>query len=91
MSKADRERAARGELHRDGKTVKMKPCPFPGCNGFCHPDSPYGACESHSELISDVLFILDHTKLNTTPAQAPSGPGGLVLPGMPGFQPPARR
>lgn len=94
MSKKDQERAARGELHRDGKVVKMAPCPFPACPNFCVPGQEIAACERHTGFIADVMFILDHTRLRgdaSSPAErraaaqkAAKNPASkLVLPGSP--------
>jgi len=93
MGKKDRERLARGELHRDGKVVKVAPCPFPKCGQLVDPGSSYKVCRRHSELIADVMFILDRTRLpgqtksavearrDAARAKAPH----LILPGEPAF------
>ena len=44
MSKEDKARAERGEVHRDGTTVKMDPCPVEGCSHFVDPKSELDLC-----------------------------------------------
>ena len=92
-SKKDKERAARGEVFRDGKIVKLAPCPFPGCSGMAEPGGGFGSCAYHTKLIKDVLFILDHTrrpKEDTSPAERRAGAGKpaskIILPGTRAYQ-----
>lgn len=92
MGKKERERAERGEFFRGGKTVKMVPCPFSGCTNYVMPGAKeIMACERHIQLIRDVLFILDHTRLRgevQSPAErraAGKAPARIILPGSPEF------
>ena len=81
MSKKDRERAAAtGEIHRDGKAVKMNSCPIKGCAHFVDPKSELGLC-SECDRIGRVVkhgviqTLLEFGILKRGPAPGkPQGP-----------------
>jgi len=80
--KRDRARAAAGEVFRDGQISKMTRCPIPNCTrGVVTAHSPHGLCAYHEEFLEALLFLLPHIKI-----EQGKTPGGLVLPGQPGFQ-----
>jgi len=79
--KRDRNRAAAGGVFRDGKVSKLVRCPVPSCQGsVITGNSAHGLCPKHEEDLAFLLFILPHIRTEQKP------PGGLVLPGQPGFQ-----
>lgn len=56
-------------------------CPFPGCVGPpLRAEGAHGFCTAHEKFAADLLFILPYIRMNQ-----PKAPGGLVLPGQPGF------
>ena len=82
MSKKDRERAAAtGEIHKDGKMVKMNSCPIEGCVHFIDPKSELGLC-SECDRIGRVVkhgviqTLLEFGILNRR--SAPGKPKGPV-------------
>jgi len=80
--KRDRNRAAAGEVFRDGEVSKMTRCPVPSCQGsVITGNSAHGLCPKHEEDLAFLLFILPH--IRAEPGKTPSG---LVLPGQPGFE-----
>ena len=93
MGKKDERRIVRGEVHRDGRVVKVAPCPFPRCDQLQEPGSPFKACRRHTALVADVLYIIDHAILPgqtksaaelrraAVKAKAPH----IILPGEPAF------
>ena len=79
--KRDRNRAAAGEVFRDGKVSKLVRCPVPSCRGFVITgDSPHGLCPKHEEDLAFLLFILPRIKI-----EQGKTPSGLVLPGQPEY------
>jgi len=83
MSKRkDRNRAAAGEVFREGKVSKLVRCPVPSCRGFVITgNSAHGLCPRHEEDLAFLLFILPHIGMEQGKTQS-----GLVLPGQPGFE-----
>jgi hypothetical protein len=80
--KKDKKRAAQGEVLRDGKISKLSRCPVPNCSrGIITGNSAHGLCPYHEEFLASMLFFLPRIRID----QAKT-PGGLVLPGQPGFQ-----
>ena len=93
MSKKDRESAAAtGEIHRDGKVVKMVPCPIKGCAHFVDPESELGLCSECDRIgrvvnygTTQILLKLRLIRKRGDPPkqQEPKGPVILVpRPGM---------
>lgn len=80
--KKDRKRAAAGEVFREGKVSKLVKCPVPNCpRGVITGNSAHGLCPYHEEFLESLLFLLPHIKI-----EQGKTPGGLVLPGQPGFE-----
>ncbi len=80
--KKDKKRVARGEVFRDGKISKLTRCPVPDCTrGVISGNSAHGLCPYHEEFLGALLFLLPHIRI-----EQGKTPGGLVLPGHPGFQ-----
>ena len=60
-------------------------CPFPGCGAiFAKEPGKPETCLKHRTLISDVLFILDHTR-QPEPVQEPADQGPKILVPKPGM------
>ena len=79
--KKDKNRATAGGVFRDGKVSKMVRCPVPSCQGsVITGNSAHGLCPQHEEDLAFLLFILPRIRVEQTKT-----PGGLVLPGQPGF------
>lgn len=85
MSKADREKAAKGERHRNGQTVKMDPCPVEGCNHFVDPNSELKLCTECDRIgrvvkhgVIELLLELGILKRGPAPGKR-QVPGGAVL------------
>jgi len=79
--KKDRARAAAGEVFREGKVSKMTRCPIPNCPRYIITgNSAHGLCPQHEEFLEALLFLLPRIQIKQ------QTPGGLVLPGQPGFQ-----
>lgn len=73
--KKDRARATAGEIHRDGKTVKLRKCPVPLCEEHVITgNSANGLCPKHEEELAFLLFILPHIRFEQ------KTPGGLATP-----------
>jgi len=57
-------------------------CPVPSCERRLIPgQSPHGLCVEHEKWLTFLLFILPDIRV-----EQGKTPGGLVLPGQPGFQ-----
>jgi len=95
LSKKDRERAAAGEVHRDGQMVKMEPCPVEGCAHFVDPQSDIGLCTECDRIgrvvnygTTQILLKLGLIRRRGDPpkqrgSQEPKGPVILIpRPGM---------
>lgn len=81
MSKKDRERAAAGNVFRDGNVLKLVKCPVPGCSSHVITGhGAHGLCSKHEEDLAFLLFVLPRIRV-----QKSNVPGGLVLPSQPGF------
>ena len=79
--KKDRKRVAAGEVFREGKITKLQRCPVPKCSrGVITGNSAHGLCPYHEEFLETLLFLLPHIQIKQ------GTPGGLVLPGQPGFE-----
>ena len=90
MSKKDQERAAKsGEVHRDGKTVKMEPCPIEGCAHFIDDKSDLGLCTECDRIGRVVKYgvvqaLLHYGILKKGPAPEKQGQGPVILIPKPG-------
>lgn len=92
MSKKDQARAAEtGELHRDGKTVKMDACPIEDCAHFVDPKSELGLCTECDRIgrvvrhgVIQTLLEYGILKRGPAPGKKKKAQGPVILIPKPG-------